>query len=158
MSRRDVHRNRCADRLPANASPANGREPVVRLLDAIDRAHLTPMDVLLLLHVAEADATVVDLAERLDRRPIDVRRATGRLVARGLLRRRSDTMVRRGVMFAATTPGLDVLARLEAPSSLAGPATAGAGRPPRLDARFRPLGPGRTTSGQGAMDGDPLPR
>jgi hypothetical protein len=49
----------------------------VRFLDAIDRARLTPMDVLLLLHVAEAEATVVDLADRLDRRAADVRRATG---------------------------------------------------------------------------------
>src|SRR5919206_304365 len=65
------------------------RRAAVGLLDAIDRARLNAMDVLLLLHVAEDEATVADLAAQLDRRPADVRRATARLVARGLLRRRS---------------------------------------------------------------------
>jgi DNA-binding MarR family transcriptional regulator len=102
-------RNQGEDPFSQDASRTNGRAPVVRFLDAIDRARLTPLDVLLLLHVAEAEATVVDLANQLDRRPADVRRATGRLVARGLLRRRADRTVPWGLIFTATASGLDVL-------------------------------------------------
>jgi DNA-binding IclR family transcriptional regulator len=91
------------------------------------------MDVLLLLHVAEAEATVVDLADRLDRRAADVRRATGNLVARGLLRPRADRTVPWGVVFKVTASGLDVLAGLDMPSSLAGARAGDGRRRPRRD-------------------------
>jgi hypothetical protein len=139
VSRRDVHRNRRADPFPPNVFRTNGRAPVVRLLDAIDGANLTPMDVLLLLHVAEAEATVVDLAEQLDRRPAEVRRATGGLVARGLLRRRADRTVPWGLIFAATASGLGLLAGLEVPSSLAGASDGVGRRPPHREAQHRRL-------------------
>jgi DNA-binding MarR family transcriptional regulator len=146
-----------ADTPPAYAPRTNGRA-VVRFLDAIDRARLTPIDVLVLLHFAEGATTVGDLAERLDRRPADVRRATGRLVARGLVRRRSDGMVSRGLIFTATASGLDVLAGLEAPSSIAGAMQGDGHRPPRRDARRRPLRAARGASGQGPLGGVPQPR
>jgi DNA-binding IclR family transcriptional regulator len=111
VSRRDLRIGRGADTPPANASPTNGRA-VVLLLDGIDRARLTALDVLLLLQVADVGATVVDLAAQLDRRPAEVRRATARLVARGLLRRRSDRTVPWGLTFTATEAGLDLLRRL----------------------------------------------
>ena len=134
MSRRGPHMSPGADTLRADASRTNGRA-VVRFVDAIDRARLTPIDVLVLLHVAEGDATVKDLAERIDRRPADVRRATSRLVARGLMRRRSDAMASQGLIFTATASGLDLLAGLERPSSLAGTRQGDGRRPPRCDAR-----------------------
>jgi DNA-binding MarR family transcriptional regulator len=81
-------------------------------LDAIDRARLTPLDVLLLIDLAQAESTVADLAERLNRRPVDVRRAIERLVARGLLRRRSRRSVARGLVFTATAAGQAVLRRV----------------------------------------------
>jgi len=105
----------------------------VRFLDAIDRARLTPMDVLVLLHVADADATVTKLADQLDRRPAEVRRATGRLVARGLLRRRTDRSPPWGLVFTATASGLHLLAGLEAPPSLAGARDGGGRRRPLHD-------------------------
>jgi DNA-binding MarR family transcriptional regulator len=146
MSRRQVHLDRGADPLPANASRMSGRA-VMRLLDAIDRARLTTMDVLLLLHVAEAEATVGDLAEQIDRRPAEVRRATGRLVARGLMRRRADRTVPWGLIFTATASGRDLLARLELPSTPAGPMNADGRRPPRRAPRHRRLGAGRGAPG-----------
>jgi hypothetical protein len=112
----------------------------MRLLDAIDRARLTPMDVLILLHVAEAEATVVDLAERLDRRPADVRRATGRLVARGLLRRRSAPTVPWGLVFTATVSGLELLRRAGLDSALAGAGDADGRLRARRDPHHRRLG------------------
>jgi DNA-binding MarR family transcriptional regulator len=138
MSRRGPHMSPGADALPAKASRTNGRA-VVRFLDAIDRARLTPIDVLILLHVAEGETTVRDLAERLDRRPADVRRTTDRLVARGLIRRRSDRMAPPGPIFTATASGLDVLAGLEPPSPVAGARQGDGRRQPRRDARHRPL-------------------
>ena len=137
MSRRDVHRNRGADPFPSNVSRKNGRAPVVRFLDAIDRARLTPMDVLLLLQIAEAEATVVDLADRLDRRAADVRRATGNLVARGLVRPRAHRTLPWGVVFTVTASGLDVLAGLDVPSSFAGPRDGNGRRHPRRDPHRR---------------------
>jgi hypothetical protein len=134
-----MHRNGGADPFPPNAARTNGRAPMVPFLDAIDRSRLTAMDVLLLLHVAEADATVADLANQLDRRPADVRRATGRLVARGLLRRRSDRTVPWGLTFTATASGLDLLAALDLPSSLAGARDGDGRRPPRRGAQHRRL-------------------
>ena len=117
--RRDMHRSRGTDQSQLNAARTNGRAPVVRFLDAIDRVRLTPMEVLVLLHVAEAEATVADLANQLDRRPANVRRATGRLVARGLLRRRADGTGLSGLVFTATASGLELLAALRVPPSLA---------------------------------------
>jgi DNA-binding MarR family transcriptional regulator len=93
---------------------------MVPVLDAMDRAQLSPMDALLLLHVAEADATIVDLANRLERRPADVRRATGRLVARGLLRRRAESAASWGLVFTPTASGLDLLGRVGLPFASAG--------------------------------------
>jgi DNA-binding MarR family transcriptional regulator len=143
-----MHRNHGAEPLPPSAFRTNGRARVVRFLDAIDRARLTPMDVLLLLHVAEAQATVVDLANQLDRRPADLRRAAGRLVARGLLRRRADGTVPWGLVYTATASGLDVLARVEARSSLAAGVRDGDGRlPPRRDHQHRRFRAGRGASG-----------
>ena len=81
-------------------------------LDAIDRARLTPIDVLLLIDLAQAEATVTDLAERLDRRPVDARRAIERLVGRGLLRRRSRRAVPPQLVFTATASGLALLRRV----------------------------------------------
>jgi DNA-binding MarR family transcriptional regulator len=132
VTRRDLPVSQGGGPAPADASRTNGRA-VVRLLDAIDRAHLTTIDVLLLLHVAEAEGTVADLAERLDRRPVDVRRATDRLVARGLLRRASDHAVPWGLVLTATVSGLDLLRSAGLDSTLAGsqrrkPASSGAPR------------------------------
>jgi len=81
-------------------------------LDAIDRAGLAPLDVLLLIDLAQGEATVTDLAERLDRRSVDVRRAIERLVARGLLRRRSRGSTALGLVFSATASGRALLARV----------------------------------------------
>jgi DNA-binding MarR family transcriptional regulator len=97
-----------ADPLAASASRASGQR-LIALLDAMDRARLSPMELLVLLHVAHDGASVGELAERLDRRRVDVRRAAARLTARGLLRRRSDPTVRWGHRFTATEAGLDAL-------------------------------------------------
>jgi DNA-binding MarR family transcriptional regulator len=137
MSRRDVHRNRGADPFAPNVSRTNGRAPVARFLDAIDRAGLSPMDMLLLLHVADAEATARDLAEQLDRRPADIRRATGRLVARGLLRRRADRTVPLGLLLTATASGLDLVRSMQ--SSFPGTSGGEAHRPPRRDPQPRRL-------------------
>jgi len=114
---------------------------VARFVDAIDRALLTPMDVLLLLHVAEGEATVVDLADRLDRCAAEIRRATGNLVARGLLRPRADRTVPWGVVFDVTASGLDVLVGLDVPSSLAAATDGNGRRPRRRDSQHRRSGP-----------------
>ena len=146
--RRDTHRNRGADPSQWNAARTDGRAPVVRFLDAIDRARLTPMEVLVLLHVAESQATVVDLANQLDRRPADVRRATGRLVARGLLRRRADRTGLSGLVFTATASGLELLAALEVPSSLASASNGDGRRRLRRGPPHRRLEAGRRASGE----------
>jgi DNA-binding MarR family transcriptional regulator len=103
----------------------------------MDRARLTPIDVLVLLHAADAEATVMKLAERLDRRPADIRRAAGRLVARGLLRRRRNRTAPWGLVFAATASGRDVVASLEARSSSAGAGDAAGRRPAHHDRQHR---------------------
>jgi hypothetical protein len=117
VSRRNPHRDRGADPVSPDAARTNRRAPIVPALDAMDRAQLGPMDA---LHVAEADATIVDLANRLERRPADVRRATGRLVARGLLRRRAESAVSWGLVFTPTASGLDLLDRVGLPFASAG--------------------------------------
>ncbi|HEX2104785.1 MAG TPA: hypothetical protein VHF51_14105 [Solirubrobacteraceae bacterium] len=121
---------------------------MVRLLDAIDRARLTTMDVLLLLHVADVEATVVDLAARLDRRPVDVRRAAAPLVARGLLRRRSDRTVPWGLTFTATVAGLDLLRRVGVQSTVPGAIDGHRRRPKRREPQHR-----RLVSRADALDG-----
>jgi len=94
------------------STPIHCTDSSAGLLDAIDRARLSPIEALVLMHVAHEDATVGDLAQTLDRRPADARRATARLVSRGLLRRRSDRSVRWGHTFTATRAGVDALRAL----------------------------------------------
>jgi DNA-binding MarR family transcriptional regulator len=104
---------------------AQGPLALMRFLDRLDRARLTPMDVLLLLRLADAEVTVLQLADELDRRAADVRSATAGLVARGLVRRRSDGSARWGLVLTATPRGIDALRRLQPPSEITVPGPRG---------------------------------
>ena len=81
-------------------------------MHVLDRERLAPVDVLLLLRVAASEATVVELADALDREPIAIRRAAGALIACGLLRQRS---ARRGLVLETMPSGLVTLSRLAQP-------------------------------------------
>jgi DNA-binding MarR family transcriptional regulator len=129
-------------------------------LDAIDRARLTPLDVLLLIDLAQAESTVADLAERLNRRPVDVRRAIERLVARGLLRRRSRRSVARGLVFTATRRARPFSAASgSSPRAWTRATSTGAAGGPRRRCAGEPAVRGVDLShGEGPATGPDLPR
>jgi DNA-binding MarR family transcriptional regulator len=85
-----------------------------RLLNAVHREHLSPFDLRVLLRVTDREATVVDLAESLGQPPRVLGRASARLVARGLLRRRRrrDRHDHMEVTLATTASGMSALSRV----------------------------------------------
>ena len=85
-----------------------------RLLESVHREHLSPFDLRVLLRVTDREATVGDLAESLGQPPSVLRRASERLVARGLLRRRRrrDRHDHMDVTLATTTSGMSALSRV----------------------------------------------
>jgi DNA-binding MarR family transcriptional regulator len=85
-----------------------------RLLESVHREHLSPFDVRVLLRVTDREATVVDLAESLGQPPSVLRRASARLVARGLLRRRRrrDRQDHMEVTLGTTASGMSALSRV----------------------------------------------
>jgi hypothetical protein len=85
-----------------------------RLLESVHREHLSPFDLRVLLRVTDREATVVGLAESLWQPPRVLRRASARLVARGLLRRRRrrDRHAHMEVTLATTASGMSALSRV----------------------------------------------
>jgi hypothetical protein len=110
-SRRPSAHGLHVDRTP-ESRPSAGGPGLERLLDALDRERLAPVEVLLLLRVAESEATLVELATALDREVITIRRTAGDLIGRGLLRQRSAS---RGPVLAIMPTGLRALGRLAQP-------------------------------------------
>jgi len=118
---------------------AGGRPTLLAFLDALDRAGFTPMETLLLLRIASTELTVHELADELGRPPVAIRRAAARLVARGLLRRRSGGPSRCELVLTATPHGLDAVGRL-------GPLPASGMSTPHGAARGAVGGPGPRTA------------
>ena len=85
-----------------------------RLLESVHREHLSPFDLRVLLRVTDREATVVGLAESLGQPPSVLRRASARLVARGLLRRRRrrDRQDHMEITLATTASGMSALSRV----------------------------------------------
>ena len=85
-----------------------------RLLEAVHREHLSPFDLRVLLRVTDREATVGDLAESLGQPPSVLRRASARLVARGLLRRRRrrNRHSHLEITLATTASGMSALSRV----------------------------------------------
>ena len=85
-----------------------------RLLESVDREHLSPLDLRVLLRVTDREATVVGLAESLGQPASVLRRASARLVARGLLRRRRrrDRHDHMEITLATTASGMSALSRV----------------------------------------------
>jgi nucleotide-binding universal stress UspA family protein/DNA-binding MarR family transcriptional regulator len=85
-----------------------------RLLESVHREHLSPFDLRVLLRVTDREATLGDLAESMGQPPSVLRRASARLVARGLLRRRSrrNRHHRLQVTLATTASGMSALCRV----------------------------------------------
>lgn len=85
-----------------------------RLLESVHREHLSPLDLRVLLRVTDREATVVGLAESLGQPPSVLRRASARLVARGLLRRRRrrDRHDHMEITLATTASGMSALSRV----------------------------------------------
>jgi DNA-binding MarR family transcriptional regulator len=85
-----------------------------RLLESVQREHLSPFDLRVLLRVTDREATVVGLAESLGQPTSVLRRASARLVARGLLRRRRrrDRHDHMEVTLATTASGMSALSRV----------------------------------------------
>ena len=109
-----------------------------RLLESVHREHLSPLDLRVLLRVTDREATVADLAESLRQPPSVLRRASARLVARGLLRRRRrrDRHDHLEVTLATTASGMSALRRVTqalepAPTEPSGRATSPAPAPPQ---------------------------
>jgi DNA-binding MarR family transcriptional regulator len=101
-----------------------------RLLESVHREHLSPLDLRVLLRVTDREATVVRLAESLGQPPSALRRASARLVARGLLRRRRrrDRHDHMEITLATTASGMSALSRVTQalelpPTDPSGPAT-----------------------------------
>jgi DNA-binding MarR family transcriptional regulator len=114
-----------------------------RLLESVHREHLSPFDLRVLLRVTDREATVGDLAESLGQPPSVLRRASARLVARGLLRRRRrrtwDQHLE--ITLATTASGMSALSRvtqaLLAPTDASGRSRAPAAPLPRREAGAR---------------------
>jgi DNA-binding MarR family transcriptional regulator len=85
-----------------------------RFLELVHREDLSPADLRVLLRVTDREATVRELANSMGQHPAVLTRATTRLVARGLLRRRRRPTVDRRleVTLAATAPGTSALCRV----------------------------------------------
>ena len=119
-----------------------------RLLESVHREHLSPFDLRVLLRVTDREATVVGLAESLGQPPRVLRRASARLVARGLLRRRRrrDRHDHMEVTLAMTASGMSALSRVTqalelAPTDPSGRATSSrddASLNVRIEAGVRP--------------------
>ena len=113
-SRRPSAHGLHVDRSP-ESTPSAGGSGLERLLDALDRERLVPVEVLLLLRVAASEATLVELAAALDREVTTIRRTAGDLIGRGLIRQRSAS---RGPVLAIMPTGLRALGRLAQPLDL----------------------------------------
>jgi DNA-binding MarR family transcriptional regulator len=120
-SRCAVHRNQAGERAsnPAGApagstaaEPLSEGSALERFLDVMDRERLAPVEALVLLRLAAADATVSELASGLNREPATIRRSASDLIGRGLLRRRAAS---RGHVLQTTLSGLAALGRLKRP-------------------------------------------
>jgi DNA-binding MarR family transcriptional regulator len=85
-----------------------------RLLESVHREHLSPFDLRVLLRVTDREATLGDLAESMGQPPSVLRRASARLVARGLLRRRRrrNRQHHLEVTLATTASGISALCRV----------------------------------------------
>jgi DNA-binding MarR family transcriptional regulator len=85
-----------------------------RFLDLVHREDLSPVDLRVLLRVTDREATVRELANSMGQPPIVLRRASARLVARGLLRRRRRPTRhhRLEVTLATTATGMGALCRV----------------------------------------------
>jgi DNA-binding MarR family transcriptional regulator len=84
------------------------------LLESVHREHLSPFDLRVLLRVADREATPGDLTESMGQPPSVLRRASARLVARGLLRRRRrrDRHHHLELTLATTASGISALWRV----------------------------------------------
>jgi DNA-binding MarR family transcriptional regulator len=97
---------------PDNALAHHDRSVALdRLLESVHREQLSPVDLRLLLRVTDREATIGELADSMGQPPSVLRPASARLVARGLLRRRSRHQ-RLGVTLAATASGMSALRRV----------------------------------------------
>jgi DNA-binding MarR family transcriptional regulator len=85
-----------------------------RFLESVHREHLSPVDLRVLLRVTDREATVRELADSTGLPPTVLRRASARLVARGLLRRRRRPTRhhRLEVTLATTASGMSALCRV----------------------------------------------
>jgi DNA-binding MarR family transcriptional regulator len=85
-----------------------------RFLELVHREDLSPVDLRVLLRVTNREATVRELASSMGLPPTVIRRASGRLVARGLLRRRRRRTGdhRLEVMLETTASGMHALLRV----------------------------------------------
>lgn len=101
--------SRCGD-----TGSVSTRLSVDCFLELIHREDLSPADLRLLLRVTEREATIRELADAMALDPIVLRRASARLVARGLLRRRRPPPEHHPleVTLAVTASAIDALCRL----------------------------------------------
>jgi DNA-binding MarR family transcriptional regulator len=85
-----------------------------RFLESVHREHLSPLDVRILLRGTDREVTVTGLAESLGQPPSVLRRASARLLARGLLRRRRrrDRHDHMEIALATTASGMSALSRV----------------------------------------------
>jgi DNA-binding MarR family transcriptional regulator len=88
--------------------------PLDRFLELVHHEDLSPLDLRVLLRVTDREATVRELANSMGQHPIVLRRASARLVARGLLRRRrrQTRHHRLEVTLATTATGMGALCRV----------------------------------------------
>jgi DNA-binding MarR family transcriptional regulator len=85
-----------------------------RFLELIHREDLSPVDLRVLMRVTDREASIRELANSMGQHPAVLRRASTRLVARGLLRRRQRPTADRRleVTLAATATGTGALCRM----------------------------------------------
>jgi DNA-binding MarR family transcriptional regulator len=67
------------------ATSRTARLALDRVLELVDRRRLSAAELRMLLRLVDREATIPELAEALDERPLDVRHCARRLSARGLV-------------------------------------------------------------------------
>jgi nucleotide-binding universal stress UspA family protein len=108
-------------------------ETLERLLDALEQQRLTPLDVRIMLRVNDDETTIADVAGSVGLPTSTIRRASRRLVMRGLLRRRRRRDRPLTFTLTATDSGASALHRIR--RSLAGRAA--------MSEQLGPTGAGR---------------
>jgi hypothetical protein len=106
-----TRRLRVASDRGVTAAPEHAAQALDGVLEELELRPLPATELRILLAVRAGDTSVPELADTLDRAPVEIRQGAAYLFARGLLHWRHDALTREP-LFRPTPAGHDTLQRL----------------------------------------------